>query len=232
MGWKTELGHITKMAAMPIYGKIPLKFFSKTSRPITFALGQRWGPYKICSNDDPRLTLTYFTARSTLLPNAFEWENALILVFMETTEIFGEVVQVSTWIHMSTRGQDHCLIFVKGHSGLYFKHLLQSCWIDQSKFMIRGQNLFKWCRSHDARWPPCPYIVKFFKNKNLEPNGENGGPWTLDDLQFFLQKDQICLSKDNQGKRLGNKISSGLGVSWTLQDRWFFWFFFLFQAVT
>ena len=30
--------------------------------------------YQICSNDDPGLTLTYFTARSNLDPYAFVWE--------------------------------------------------------------------------------------------------------------------------------------------------------------
>ena len=71
---------LTKMTAMPIYGKNPSKiFFSKTSRPITFKLRiqhQSLGYNKVCSNDDPRLTLTYFTARSTLLPNTVVWENA------------------------------------------------------------------------------------------------------------------------------------------------------------
>ena len=28
---------------------------------------------QICSNDDPELTLTYFTARSNLIPYAFVW---------------------------------------------------------------------------------------------------------------------------------------------------------------
>ena len=37
---------------------------------------QGFGSYKVCSNDDPGLTLTYLTARSTLLPNASVWENA------------------------------------------------------------------------------------------------------------------------------------------------------------
>ena len=33
-------GHMTKMAAMPIYGKNPLKvFFSRTRRPMTSGLG-------------------------------------------------------------------------------------------------------------------------------------------------------------------------------------------------
>ena len=30
--------------------------------------------YQISSNDDPGLTLTYFTARSSLVPYAFVWE--------------------------------------------------------------------------------------------------------------------------------------------------------------
>ena len=32
-------GHMTKMAATPIYGKNPLKIFSRTRRPMTFGLG-------------------------------------------------------------------------------------------------------------------------------------------------------------------------------------------------
>ena len=63
---------------MPIYGKKPLKIFSRTKGPMTLGLGmQHWGlwPNKDCSNDDLGLTLTFFTARSSLLPYAFIWEN-------------------------------------------------------------------------------------------------------------------------------------------------------------
>ena len=71
---------MTKMATMPIYGKNPLKiFFSRTSGPISLKLGIQYrghGPCKVCSNDDPGSTITYFMARSALLPNAFVWENA------------------------------------------------------------------------------------------------------------------------------------------------------------
>ena len=71
-------GHMTKMAATPIYGKNLLKiFFFRTRRPVTLRLGmQHWGfgAYQVCSNDDPRLTLTYLTSRSNLLPNAFKWD--------------------------------------------------------------------------------------------------------------------------------------------------------------
>ena len=58
-------GHMTKMADMPIYRKNPLKiFFSRTRRLMTLGLGMQHlgcGAYQFCSNDDPRLTLTYLT---------------------------------------------------------------------------------------------------------------------------------------------------------------------------
>ena len=63
-----HLGHMTKAAAMPIYGKNPSKiFFSRTKGPVTVWLGMKHlglGRIIICLNDDLRLTLTYFTARS------------------------------------------------------------------------------------------------------------------------------------------------------------------------
>ena len=78
MGWGNDRGHMTKMAAMPIYGKNLKKiFFSGTKRPMTLKLGmQHWvlEYYQIYSNDDPGLTLTYFTARSNFDLYAFVWE--------------------------------------------------------------------------------------------------------------------------------------------------------------
>ena len=65
-------GHMTKMAAMPIYGKNLKKFSSQ----VTLKFGmQHWvlKYYQVCSNDDPGLTLTYFMARSNLVPYAFVW---------------------------------------------------------------------------------------------------------------------------------------------------------------
>ena len=45
--------------------------------------------YQICSNDDSRLTLTYFTARSNLVPYAFVWEKGKTKDFSETTVVYG-----------------------------------------------------------------------------------------------------------------------------------------------
>ena len=70
-------GHMTKMAAMPIYGKKkPSKIFSGTSGLISMKLGMKYRRlkyYKVYINHDPVMTLTYFTARSTKVTNAFVW---------------------------------------------------------------------------------------------------------------------------------------------------------------
>ena len=56
--------YVTMMAATPIYGKNPSKFFfSRTDGPISTKLGmQHLGllPSIVCSNDDPGVTLTYY----------------------------------------------------------------------------------------------------------------------------------------------------------------------------
>ena len=64
---------MTKMAVMPIYGKNLKK--SSSPEPKGFLMTLKLGKphrvlvyYQVCSNDDPGLTLTYFTARLNLLP--------------------------------------------------------------------------------------------------------------------------------------------------------------------
>ena len=56
---------MTKMAAMPVYGKNPSKiFFSESGGPISKKLGMKhqWLKYyNVYINHDPVVTLTYFT---------------------------------------------------------------------------------------------------------------------------------------------------------------------------
>ena len=70
-------GHMTKMAAMAINRKKPLKiFFFRTRRPMNLKLGMKhlgMELYKVCVNGYPGMTLTYRTARSTEVAHAFEW---------------------------------------------------------------------------------------------------------------------------------------------------------------
>ena len=44
--------------------------------------------YQICSNNDPGLTLTYFTARSNLVPYAFVWEKGKTMDFSEAVAVY------------------------------------------------------------------------------------------------------------------------------------------------
>ena len=44
--------------------------------------------YKAYSNYDPGLTLTYFTARSNLVPYAFVWEKGKTMDFLETIGVY------------------------------------------------------------------------------------------------------------------------------------------------
>ena len=77
-------GHMTTMAAMPIYGENLKSIFSRTKQPMTLNIGMQHRilqTYQVCSNDNPGLTLTYFMARSNLVPYAFVWEKGNIMDF-------------------------------------------------------------------------------------------------------------------------------------------------------
>ena len=83
---------MTNMATMPIYDKNLKKIFSSgIKRPMTLKLGMQHRVlkyYLACSNDDPELTLTYFTARSNLVPYAFVWEKGKTMDFSETIVVY------------------------------------------------------------------------------------------------------------------------------------------------
>ena len=72
---KNGPSHMTKMAAMPIYGKKITKIFSyRTYVIMILKLGIEHYVlklYKVYLNDDIELTLTYFTTMSDLLKIVF-----------------------------------------------------------------------------------------------------------------------------------------------------------------
>ena len=53
-------------------------------RNLVCIIGDSSQPIIACSNDDPRVTLTYFTARSNLVTKAFLWEKVKTVDFSET----------------------------------------------------------------------------------------------------------------------------------------------------
>ena len=78
-------GHMTNVATMLIYMVKTLKnFFSGTKRLMTLKVCMQHRVleyYQVCSNDDPGLTLTHFTARSNLVHYAFVWEKVKTMDF-------------------------------------------------------------------------------------------------------------------------------------------------------
>ena len=70
------------MAAMLIYG---------TKMPMTLKVGTQHRvlkSYQVGSNDDPGLTLTYFTARSNVVPYVFVCEKGKTMDFSETIIVY------------------------------------------------------------------------------------------------------------------------------------------------
>ena len=97
----------------PYMVKNPSKiFFSGTKGPMTLVCSI--GSIKVCSNDDLGLTLTYFMARSNLVPYAFIWENLLESHLMgETYSRWPEWHDVYVYIKVLTpRG---CLSLPQGY---------------------------------------------------------------------------------------------------------------------
>ena len=83
--------HMTKMAVMPRYGKNLKKSSSPEPNTMTLKLGmQHWvlECYQNWPNDDPGLSLTYFTARSNLILYAFVWENSKTVDISETIVVY------------------------------------------------------------------------------------------------------------------------------------------------
>ena len=120
-------GHMTKMAAMAIYMVKPKNiFFSGTKRPMTLNLGMhhRVLEYcKICSIDDPGLTLTYFLARSNFVPYAFEWEKSKTVDFSETIVVYviwnwqqmTEVTRSFCWHQNFVLWGLYCMLLPRGY---------------------------------------------------------------------------------------------------------------------
>ena len=80
------------MASMSIYGKNLKKIiFSGTKRPITLKVGMQHlvlKYYQICSNDDPVMTLTYFTLRSNWYPMLLYGKKVKQQVFSGTIVVY------------------------------------------------------------------------------------------------------------------------------------------------
>ena len=97
MGWGNQIFFQTVLVTWPRWPPCPYMvktkkiFFSGTNRPMTLKLSMQHRVleyYHVCSNDDPGWTLTYFTARSNLVPYASVWEKDKTMDFSETIVVY------------------------------------------------------------------------------------------------------------------------------------------------
>ena len=78
-----------------------------------------WGllPIIVCSNDDPGVTLTYFTARSNLVTTAFLYKKVKTVDFSESiaaSDLKGSRSRHLIRRYVSIEGQDHFLTLAQG----------------------------------------------------------------------------------------------------------------------
>ena len=81
--------------------------------------------YQVGSNDDPGMTVTYFTSQSNLVPDAFLCENGKAVEFSETIVVcdvrVGRCSQLNVYMKLiSIKGQGHSLTLVQVSQIQYF----------------------------------------------------------------------------------------------------------------
>ena len=164
-------GHITKIALMPIYGKTSKILFSRTTSPMILKLCMQHRVLKFYFylNEDPGLTLTYYTSRLYLVAWAFEWGKLLWSNLMRKP--CGK--ELNDWIIVLLKNNDlgvvcSCLRAIYMSMATTFKHLLNHFNKPiQPNFMWsllgKGVRKFIWMVQVTwLRWQPIPYMVKAF----------------------------------------------------------------------
>ena len=106
VGWVNKVLIKTVLVTWPRWPPCPYVvkpkkiFFSETKRPMILNLGmhhQVLEYYQVCSNNDSGLTLTYFTARSNLVPYTFVWEIGKTMFFSETIVVGDLKLATDDW---------------------------------------------------------------------------------------------------------------------------------------
>ena len=76
--------------------------------------------YQVFSNDDPGLTLSYFTTRSNLVPYAFVWEEGKTMDFAENSVVYdinvGGCSYLNDNMNLYEYQRSFLLTLVQGHS--------------------------------------------------------------------------------------------------------------------
>ena len=118
--------------------------------------------YQVCSNDDPGITLTYFTAMSNLVPYAFVLKKGKTMDFSETIVVsdvkIGRCSQLNEYMKLYEYQRSRSFIDIGPNlSDSIFSNFYSSITTRsiEAKFHVEPQwykrtgNVFKWSRSHD-----------------------------------------------------------------------------------
>ena len=143
--------------------------------------------YQVYSNDDPKLTLSYFTARSNLVPYAFVWEKGKT-IFSET------VVAYDLKLATDDRSDKKFLLISK------------LCPLGAVCSLPRG---YIYVLNHEKNWKKIRLQRDFFETCNLQQMGKvirpfcwhrNFVPWRLSTpapgLYTCIKHEKNCLKSD------------------------------------
>ena len=134
------------MAAMPMYDK-DLKKKKKKKRLLQNQKADDLETWYVALgvqvNYDPGLTLTYFKARSNLVPYAFVWEKGKIMDFSETIVVYdikvGGYSKLNEYVNLHEYQRSRSFIDLGPRSLRFniFKFLfLRNCWPIEAKFYV------------------------------------------------------------------------------------------------
>ena len=145
--------------------------------------------YQVCSNDDPRLTLTYFTARSNLVPYAFVWEKGKTKDFSETIVVYdikvGRCSQLNVYMNLHEYQRSWSFIDLGPRSLRFFIFELlssETAWLIEAKFHVEPpwDGRTKVCSNGPGHVTNMAAMIIYGKNckkSSLEPKG--WWPWNL-----------------------------------------------------
>ena len=182
--YTNKLGHMTNMAAMPVYGKNLKK--SSSPEPI-----DQWPWNLVCSiaygSTTKVVQIMTLGWPWPILRQGQIWSHRLLYGKKWKLFIFWKLLQpwvsklleafslMSLWSWVSIKGQGHSLISVKGNSDFNVKTCFSQKQLGSLGpkliWKLEGEKEWKFIQISWVTWPtwpPCPYMVKTLKNLLLQ----------------------------------------------------------------
>ena len=161
---------------MPIFDKnLKMTIFSRTKRLMTLKVDmQHWvlEYYQVCSNENPGMTLTYFMARSNLVPYAFVWKKGKTMAFSEFFVVYdikvGSHSKLNEYMKLYEYQRSRSFIDLGlNHSDSIFLNFFSSIttWPIEAKFYVEfpwdeGMKAYSDCLGHMTKMATMPIYSK------------------------------------------------------------------------